>query len=214
MQMRKYYNDNNMGDEEYMLSPQSSTLNTGYNPSLNNNFKRRVVQKPLQIQNRRSSRLNYGTASGRNESSESNNKIPSIHRNLKNMNYLKQNKVPKLFKNGQKSVRTSRNSQMAINQSYNGVPKLKEKFQLSKNDMGELDGLNSTVDLSGSLTQRNLFLSPNRESDGNILSLQFKINQLKEQVSDRDSQIIALKRSVKMTNINELKKENETLYEE
>jgi len=37
---------------------------------------------------------------------------------------------------------------------------------------------------------------------------------LKEQVSDRDSQIIALKRSVKMTNINELKKENETLYEE
>jgi len=147
MQMRKYYNDNNMGDEEYMLSPQSSTLNTGYNPSLNNNFKRRVVQKPLQIQNRRSSRLNYGTASGRNESSESNNKIPSIHRNLKNMNYLKQNKVPKLFKNGQKSVRTSRNSQMAINQSYNGVPKLKEKFQLSKNDMGELDGLNSTVDL-------------------------------------------------------------------
>jgi hypothetical protein len=103
---------------------------------------------------------------------------------------------------------------MAINQSYNGVPKLKEKFQLSKNDMGELDGLNSTVDLSGSLTQRNLFLSPNRESDGNILSLQFKINQLKEQVSDRDSQIIALKRSVKMTNINELKKENETLYEE
>ena len=218
----KMYNDNTLGDEESMLSPHSSATNMGYNPSLNTKFKRRIFNKPLQLDHRRASRLKQlHMSANRNDSSAGDNKIPSIHRNLKNINYLKNSKAGRMSKESSKGGSTSRN--IPINSSFNGPLRLKDKFLAGNvnpnflNNSNELSGLGEltrTIDLNGSNTSRNMFFTPRKDNTESVLQLQRKINELKEMLSDKDAQCDFLKRTLKFTEINELKQENEILYSE
>ena len=216
--LQKMYNDPSQEDEEMTFSPPSSTMN--YNPSLNNNFKRRIVNKPLQLQNRRGSRFSKERLSSvYNESSEGST-IPNIHR--KHNHPQTKLKVGKLFKNGKAPLSTSRNRNMPLNQSYNGVPKLKEKFTgninpnfLNNSNEGlDFGGINNTIDLSGNATQRNLYFPALKDSNGIVFNLQKQIVGLKEQLSEKDSELTQVKHSLKYTNISELQAENSALYEE
>lgn len=218
----KMYNDNTLGDEDSFLSPQLSGANMGYNPSLNTKFKRRIFNKPLQLDHRRASRLKQlHMSANRNDSSAGDYKIPNIHRNLKNMNYLKESKNGRMSKDSIKGGSTSRN--IPVNSSFNGPLRLKDKFLAgnvnpnflnNSSELSELGGLTKTIDLNGSNTSRNMFFTPRKESTENMFQLQRKVNELKEMLSDKDAQWEFLKRTLKFTEINELKQENEILYAE
>lgn len=210
-------------DDINLMSPDSSHGNMNFNPSLNNNFKRRMMNKPLQLDQRRLSKLHQATLSStRNDSSDGNYKIPSIHKH-KNSNVIRNAKLAqKLNKNGSgKALSTSRNRNLHINQSFNGkIPKLKympngnnHNFMSPSNGQ-DMVGINNTIDIRGSQTNRNLFFSPQKDGDGSSISMQMKINELKDIIAEKDVQIDHLKKSIKYTQINELKQENEVLYEE
>lgn len=139
------YLDNLLDDEEPFMSPQSSAANMNFKPSLNNKFKKRLFNKPLQLDQRRLSRLNQALASYRNESSDSSYKIPSINKPLAG----RSSRVAKLLKSNTKSLNTSRNRNLSINMSGNGIPHLREQLRMSNgnpnlmftNDMVNLGNL-------------------------------------------------------------------------
>jgi chromosome segregation ATPase len=84
----------------------------------------------------------------------------------------------------------------------------------NSNELSGLGELTRTIDLNGSNTSRNMFFTPRKDNTESVLQLQRKINELKEMLSDKDAQCDFLKRTLKFTEINELKQENEILYSE
>lgn len=64
-----------------LKSPKHPSINVNFNPSLNNKFKKRLFDKPVQISERISSRLNKRIMQDNVDSGIKN--VPDIHKTLK-----------------------------------------------------------------------------------------------------------------------------------
>lgn len=186
-------------EDDIFRSPQSSISNVNYNPSLNNKFRKRIMGKPLQFDQQKIAKLNKMALAGnkRNDSSENSNyRIPSISKPIKSQ-VIRTNRSSKNLKNSNKGSSTSRNRQVNVNQSYNGMPKLRENY-LSTNsrlnlhnmqdEMYEYSGLNNTIDLPNGISNSHM-ISPRADSNDLIFKLQRKIASLKEMLAERESEI-------------------------
>lgn len=186
-------------EDDIFRSPQSSISNVNYNPSLNNKFRKRIMGKPLQFDQQKIAKLNKMALSGnkRNDSSENSNyRIPSISKPIKSQ-VIRTNRSSKNLKNSNKGSSTSRNRQVNVNQSYNGMPKLRENYlstnsrlnlQNMQDEMYEYSGLNNTIDLPNGISNSHM-ISPRADSNDLIFKLQRKIASLKEMLAERESEI-------------------------
>lgn len=186
-------------EDDIFRSPQSSISNINYHPSLNNKFRKRIMGKPLQFDQSKLAKLNKMAFSGnrRNDSSENSNyKIPNIGKPLKS-HVIRSNRSSKNLKNSNKGSSTTRNRQVSVNQSYNGMPKLKENYLSTnsrlnlhdmQNEMYEYNGLNNTIDIQNGVSKSHL-ISPRADSNELIFKLQRKIANLKEMLAERESEI-------------------------
>lgn len=77
----------------------------------------------------------------------------------------------------------------------------------------DIGNLGNIIDAPGSQTGRKLF-NFRRDGSDNPIKLQRKIKELNELLNDKDTQIDFLKKTIKFTEANELKQENDILYAE
>lgn len=192
-------------EDDVLYEPPSSSSNMNFfNPvqsykngksrrHINFDNKRLSISKPVNGRN------------GFNELNESSSKIPNIHRNHKVQNGNKLNlRNSRMSKEGSKGASTSRNTH--LNQSYNQMPSIKQKLAM-KNDPEAF--LSPRLDES-----YQKFASPRYGTNEMIFRLQRKVNELKEMLAESQSQCDFLKRTIKYTEINEIKQENQMLYTE
>lgn len=75
------------------------------------------------------------------------------------------------------------------------------------------NNLSNTIDVNGGL-RNSMYVQPQSDVNEKILMLQRKVNELKECLADRESQLDWIKRTLKYTEVFELKQENEMLFNE
>ena len=101
------------------------------------------------------------------------------------------------------------------------MPRLKDRylletsrpnFQIAPADT-YYSSLNNSFDFNERL-RNDKYLAPITNINETVLTTQRKVNELKELLADRESQLDWVKRTLKYTEINELKQENEMLYTE
>lgn len=212
-----------MKEDTEFMSPKPQGNNINFHPSLSNKFRKRMFDKPIQLNLGGMARpSNMVLASARYEDSDSKNEVPSIHKNLKNSANFRNSKLNKILQEQAKGSNTSRNRNHHINQSFNAVPRLKENFLMSgsgskinfsgfQKDKIDLGGLNSSLDMSAR-SSRNKFFSPPAEGRDSMMTLQRRVGELKEVLADRESQVETLKRNIRSNQIDTIKNENNMLY--
>ncbi|CAI2383697.1 unnamed protein product [Moneuplotes crassus] len=187
----------------------------GHNPTLNQRFKKRMINQPLKLDKRRISRFQKQLAAQKRQGSDQESStIPSIHPNLANN-----------FNKRSKGLSTSRNKNIKLNRSLNGMPRLNDSLQARnfKLNLDSMNHSNENLELSsaresfnskpGSMTGRKLF-NFKRDGSDNPIKLLRQIRELNKVIEDKDTQINFLKKTVKFTEVNELKQENQILYQE
>ena len=212
-----------MKEDNEFMSPKPPSSGINFNPSLSNKFRKRMFDKPLQLNlggiNRGS---NIVLASARFEENDNRNEVPNIHKTLKNAANFKNSKLNKILQDQSKGSSTSRNRNHNINQSFNAVPRLKENFLMGpgagkinfsgfQRENMDLGGLANSLDMSAR-SSRNKFFSPPAEGRESMMTLQRKVGELKEVLADRESQVETLKRNIRSNQIDTLKNENNMLY--
>lgn len=192
-----------------------------YYPSLNNKFRKRIINKPIRFNPQKIANLNKMTLTNGmvenldNDSLTRSNLKPSRAHLLKNIG------PNKIIKHMSKGGSTSRNLQSYGNQSYYSIPRLKDSFLLntSRPNLNPVpsdsyySNFNSSFDLNETARNGGLRM-PISNVNESVLAMQRKVNDLKELLADRESQLDWVKRTLKYTEINELKQENELLYSE
>lgn len=179
------------------------------------------MSKPIRFNPQKLAKLNkMALTNGMVESFDNDNLIRS-HLKPSRAHLLKNGGPSKVLKSMNKGGSTSRNLQTLENQTHYSIPRLKENYLLntSRPNLRPVPSdlyygsLNSSFDLNE--TARNGgFLVPMPNVNESVLSMQRKVNDLKELLADRESQLDWVKRTLKYTEINELKQENELLYSE
>ena len=207
-------------DEDFMLSPSSGSNMNFYNTGTATKFKRRVMPRAINFDSKRGSNVKAShTKNFQNEDYLSTSRAPNIHKNVKNNSMGRANKGDKVSKlNKGKGRSTSRNN--AVNQSYN-IPSLKQKLNMNDSDFSlgtsrnlqEGGGTHRTIERSGKSTRR-LFMNPRSDANEMIYRLQRQVNELKAMLADSQAECDWVKRTIKFTEISEIKKENQTLYDE
>lgn len=212
-----------MKEDNEFMSPKPPSSNLNFHPSLSNKFRKRMFDKPIQLNLGGMTRgNNMVLASARYEDNDNKNEVPSIHKTLKNSANFKNSKLNKILQEQAKGNNTSRNRNHNINQSFNAVPRLKENLLMGnagsklnfsgfQKDNLDLGGLNSSLDMSAR-SSRNKFFSPPAEGRESMMTLQRKFGELKEVLADRESQMETLKRNIRSNQIDTLKNENNMLY--
>lgn len=128
------------------------------------------------------------------------------------MNSEKNNstKFSKLMKKNSKNF--SRNRKIGINQSLNGLSREKQLFNFKNSHLDSMR--NSSVQSYFKPFENTFSVQRSIDENDNERKLQIKIINLEELLSEKDSTIDFLKRKINFTKINELKEENDVLYEE
>ncbi len=213
---------NHTFDDEPQIFKGKLGSNQNFHPALNSKFKKRVLNQPLKLDKRRISRFQKQLAAKQRVESEKNTvKIPSINPNRNSINFSS-SRVSRLMKNSGKGLSTSRNRNIKLNKSLNGMPRLGDTLQPGNPSLNTLNNSNERLDVgsgresidpSGSRTGRKLF-NFKRDGSDNPIRLQRKIKDLNKALEDKDAQINFLKKTIKFTESNEVRIENQVLYQE
>jgi hypothetical protein len=217
----KMYDDNTIDEDESSTTAQMRTGNANFNPALNNKFKKRAFGKPLQLDRRKASQLQKQLMTNRGNDSEEDisYKVPSINKNGGNSSRMSRI----LNRNPSKGPVTTRNRNLAINQSLGNISRIRDSLDrgpinlgLFSNDSDDNIILHNTIDPRGhgSYSHRKPFIAPRKEPTEYMVQMQNKIAEFKDIISKKDAQIDFLKRTVEFTNINEMQQENSVLYSE
>jgi hypothetical protein len=217
----KMYDDNTIDEDESLTTAQMRVGNINFNQALNNKFKKRAFGKPLQFDRRKASQLQKQLMNNRGNESEEDisYKIPNINKNIGNTSRMSRI----LNRNPSKGPVTTRNRNLAINQSLGNISRIRDSLEkgpinlgLFTNESDDNIGLHNTIDQRGhgSYSHRKPYTTSRKEPTEYMVQMQNKIAEFKDIISKKDAQIDFLKRTVEFTNINEMQQENSVLYSE
>ncbi|CAI2382407.1 unnamed protein product [Moneuplotes crassus] len=194
----------------------------GVNPALNNKFKSRLGIKPLKLNNSRYSNFQKQVSKKhRYEYQKAAFRMPRINPNRNSIN-LSAKEANRILQSSTKGFSTSRNRNKKLNKSCNGIPRSRDTLHLqhpnlnticNSNDALELDSVKGSCNLSDCQTDQGCSHSK-RGGNDNPAKLRKQINKLNQVIQKKDGQINYLKKTSKFPEVNELRQENQTLYEE